>query len=144
MKNDDELLDEVIRHIRSEPVPEMPSLIVGRHITKRQRWYWSTAAACALAASLAGFFYWHSQTSSMHQPRLPDVAQIPSQNAADSETVVGLVDLAQPLAQLEAALDLIDAEVAELRTQASLLDARRRADELMNRYALGSVGSNRH
>ncbi len=143
MKNDDELLDEVIRHLRSEPVPEMPTLLVERRLVKPRRWFWAAATASALAASLVGLLLWRSQTSSTPEPRSPDVAQQPDRDTPASEIVVRAVDLAGPLAQLEADLDSIDAEVAELRRQAGLLDARRRTEELISRHALSSVDANR-
>jgi len=165
MKNDDELLDEVIRYLRSEPAPEMPAVLADRRVVKPRRWFWGAAAAGALAASLVGFLVWLSRTPSAPEPRrpalrsrtpstpepqppaaepalAPALAKQADRDTPESEIVVRGVDLAEPFAQLEANLDSISAEIAELRMQADLLDARRRTEELISRHALTSVDAN--
>ena len=50
------------------------------------------------------------------------------------DVVVRTIDLTSPLAQLETRLDLVDAEIAELRNKAALLEARKMADEMLVQY----------
>lgn len=143
MKNDDELLDEVIRCLKSEPVPEMPAVLADKRVVRPRRWFWRAAAASALATSLLGFLVWHSWTPSTPERHLPALVQQADRDTPKSEIVVRPVDLAEPLVQLEVNLDSMNAEIAELRRQAGLLDARRRTEELISRHALASVDGNR-
>jgi hypothetical protein len=66
-------------------------------------------------------------------PHQGDVTPAIVEDRDDSNVVVLPVDLAAPLVQLEAQLNSMDAEIAELRVKAALLDARRKADELLVR-----------
>lgn len=154
--DEDQLLDQILGHLRSQPVPEMPALPEvggrtsevesGRSKAKRGsgRW-WLAAAAIGLAASLVGVLIWQELSKVRLERGAPEVAVQPlpggDQPAAEPDTLPPTpesppvtrlaVDLAQPLDQLSTGLDAVDAEIAELRTRAALLDARRKADSLL-------------
>lgn len=135
MKNNDELLDKIIGHLKSEPVSETPMVLTATRAAKPRGWLWYAVGASALAASLVGFLLWHSHALQPHDPRLPDVVEQRRTYSHESlDVVVRDVDLTEPLAQLEVKLDLLDAEIAELRSKADLLDAQRMADELLVWY----------
>jgi hypothetical protein len=154
--DEDQLLDQIASHLRSQPVPEMPALpeFGGRtsevssrksEIERRRSGRWWLAAAVALAASLVGVLIWQelskvrlergeSEVAAQplpggDQPR-PETDVLPPTPEPPPVTRLA-VDLAQPLDQLSAGLDAVDAEIAELRTRAALLDARRKADSLL-------------
>jgi hypothetical protein len=161
--DEDQLLDQILGHLRSQPVREMPALpeVPGRmsEVSRRKsevesgrskakrgsgRW-WLAAAAIGLAASLVGVLIWQELSKVRLEREAPEVAlqPLPGGDQPRPETDVLpptpepppvtrlAVDLAQPLDQLSAGLDAVDAEIAELRTRAALLDARRKADSLL-------------
>ena len=132
MKNDDELLDEIIAHLRNEPVPAMPPELAAKRPGNRRNWVWGALGAGALAASLAGFLFWRWQASLSPGEQGPNVVQQRPVDAPgpDDEVVLRDVDLTEPFVKLEEDLDSLDAEIAGLRQQAELLDARRLADAL--------------
>jgi hypothetical protein len=135
MKSDDELLDEIAAYLRTEPVPPMPDVQAPTHVSRPpRRWPWPAVAAAALAASLAGLLWWRSGPAPPAAPRLPEEVHTAPAERGGSGVAVLNVDLAEPLAQIEAGLDSIDAELAQLRRDAELLDARRKADDLLARW----------
>lgn len=134
MKDDNELLDEIIAHLRSEPAPEMPSALTARCTAKPRGRVWLAVGAGALTASLVGILLWRPHALETHNPSLRDVVRESHAVDPESQVVIRTVDLTEPLAQVEANLDLVDAEIAELRSKAALLDARRMADDLLARY----------
>ena len=113
------------------------SLAAGGSAGKRPAWFYAAVAAGALAASLAGLALWRWQAPPPLDSQRPDIVQqhptAPPQPKSD--VAILDVDLSQPLVQIEADLDVLDAEIAELSRQAALLDARRLADELNNLLA---------
>ena len=131
MEHDDELLDQIIGHLRSEPVPVMPANLANNCSKQPRSWTWYAVGASVLAASLAGFLLWHSLDSSTHDRPLPDIAQQQITGIRESKVVVQAIDLTEPLVQLEMKLDSLDAEIAILRRKAELLDAQRVANELL-------------
>jgi hypothetical protein len=161
--DEDKLLDQILGHLRSQPVPEMPALSEvgdrrsevggrksevgsGRSTVGRGsgRW-WLAVAAIGVAASLVGILVWQELSKVRLEHEAPEVAVHPlpggDQELPEVDPLPPMpepapvtrltVDLTQPLDQLSAGLDAVDAEIAELRTRAALLDARRKADSLL-------------
>ncbi|MEX1026944.1 MAG: hypothetical protein WD049_02895 [Candidatus Paceibacterota bacterium] len=134
MNTDEDLLNQITAHLRSESAPEMPAALTTRCTAKPRGWFRYAVGASALAASIVGFLIWRSHASQSVEPRAPTVVQQPREDTQESDVVVRAVDLTEPLARLEANLDSVDAEIAELRSKAALLDAQRMADELLVQY----------
>ena len=133
MKSDDELLDEITAYLRHEQVPEMPQQLMLRRRTRRHGVWWA-AAVGTLAASCGGLLIWRTLPDVHRQSSAPGLAQQAPKAIEKSEVVVLPVDLAAPIGQLEAHLDQFEDELADLRWQASLLEARRKADELLAQF----------
>jgi hypothetical protein len=160
--DEDLLLDQILGHLRSQPVPEMPALTEvgdrrsevggrksevenGRTTVGRGSGRWWLAAVAAIAATLVGVLIWRELGTRRLEHGAPDVAVQPMpgvvQPAPETDTLPPMpkpapvmrlaVDLEQPLDQMSAGLDAVDAEIAELRMRAALLDARRKADALL-------------
>lgn len=141
MKSDDELLDEIAAHLRDERVPPMPDVpLTFPAPAASRRGLWAAVAATALAASIAGLLWWRMPPAELTppgrapggvQPNIVHTNPIPQPSA---NVVRVNVDLAAPLTHLEARLDALDAELAQLRREAELLDARRKADRLLAQW----------
>ncbi len=134
--NDDELLDKILDHLRNEPVPEMPPLAEPASTPWRsrpasRRWTWYVAAAAAIAAVAAGLWVWQLANPPLAprgpEPRLAGPSDTPRPAA---EIVVHDLNPAMHLSQLDQELNHLADEIAALRQQAALLDARQRAQEL--------------
>jgi len=134
MNDDSRLLDEIIVHLRSEQVPEMPTELATSRTSKPRSWPWYLVPIAALAASIVGVLVWYSYAVQSLAPRVPMQVQHPSTDIRESGVIVQTVDLAKPLTQLETNLASMDVEIAELQRKAALLDARRTADELLAQY----------
>ena len=132
MENDnDSLLDRIVIRLRTEAVPEMPEeLATGLGVTDRG-WVWYGVAASAVAASIVALSLWGARRN--EGTVLRDVAKGPHAKT-ESAVVVKKVDLATPLERLKSELIALDAEIHELQGKAMLLDARRKADELLAKF----------
>lgn len=135
MKSDDELLDEVIARFRLEEAPEPPAALfrAAAEMPARIR-IWRLVGAGAIAASVAALLMWRFQAAPVDDPRGPEIARRPVTQNPVARTDAQPVDLTKPFAEMEASLDAVDAEVAALRNEAALLDARRMADEMLAKY----------
>jgi len=132
MENDDDsLLDRIVTRLRTEAVPEMPEeLATGRGVTDRA-WVWYGVAVSAVAASIIALTLWGAR---WHEDKvLRDVAKGPHAKT-ESAVVVKNVDLATPIERLKSELVALDDEIRELQSKAMLLDARRKADELLAKF----------
>ncbi len=134
MEHDDELLDKVIDHLRSEPDPEMPASLTTNCGKQPRHWTWYAVSAGALAASLVGFLLWRSQALPTNNLHLPEIAERQVTDIRETKVVVRAIDLTEPFRQLEVKLDSLDAEIALLQSKAKLLDAQRLANELLVSY----------
>jgi hypothetical protein len=156
------LLDQIASHLRTQPVPEMPAVAEagGRTSAVRgsiQHPWWYVAAAVALAASIAGFLFWRPVgidpsrlgngevvIEQKHDPEVPVQQEQPLPTSEAAPVTQLAVDLQQPLDRLTVGLDAVDREIAELRTPAALLDARRKADALLAHNESNVRGDRRH
>ena len=89
-------------------------------------------AGLALAASI--LLFWRLASFSpdvLPKDSNPIAEESSSESNPDAEIALVPIDLTEPLARLELELDAIDTEIAQLKDKAALLDARRRADELL-------------
>lgn len=134
MNSDDELLDEIAAYLRHEPVPAMPDRLITKSPPSPRGWPRLAAGALALAASLCAILLWRSASEPGTAPQVPSVAQPAQPSPPDTGIVVLDADLVQPLIQIEAGLNWIDVELAQLRRDASRLDARRMADQLLAQF----------
>lgn len=127
----DSLLDRIAARLRTEAVPEMPvELATGRGVRYRA-WVWYGVAAGVLAASIVALSFWVVRRN--EDALLRDVAERPRAKT-DSAVVAQSVDLVAPLERLESDLVALDDEIRELQSKAVLLDARRKADELLAKF----------
>jgi len=118
--DDDHLLDRLTAALRSEAVPEMPLVLAEAGRDQRCEWVVYGLAGGVLAASILVIALWGSQTS--------DAGRVAKKESAVREQAI---EFATPLTQIESKLAEVEAEIRELQTQAALLDARRKADELL-------------
>ncbi len=128
--DDDNLLDQIVARLRTEPVPEMPAELASIERRGDRTWVWYGLAAGALAASIAAMAAWSPQQEERGDARV--VAR--PRAKSDSEVAVQAVDLSAPFKQIESQLDGLGEEIRELKAQAALVDARRKADELLARF----------
>jgi hypothetical protein len=134
MNDNDELLDRIIARLRSESVPAMPAEFTPRRAVQSPRLIRYAAAAGVVAASILGYVVMHLQAPKSGEPPAPFVADDSLVERIESGVVVKPVDLTAPLAELEAGLASMDAQIDELRKQAALLDARRRANAMLAQH----------
>lgn len=140
----DELLDQVIARLRNEPVPEMPGELTLAPPLAARRWKRHASIVSGLAASLliATWWRWSAEQGPEQQgpgAPAPAVVQRAETDPREPLVVVRTIDLAEPLTRLEAKLTAIDAEIVALRRRAALLDARRKAEELVAHYQAGAA-----
>lgn len=137
--NDDELLDLVIARLRNESVPEMPGELTLAPPFAARRWKRYASITGGLAASLLIATWWRWSAEQGPGAPVPAVVQRSETDARDPIVVVRTIDLAEPLTRLETGLTVIDAEIVALRRRAALLDARRKAEELVAHYQAGAA-----
>ncbi len=141
-RDEDRQLDDLIEYLRNEPVPEMPAELTGRPELQPSFRLAPWAVAVVLAASvllmLPRFDPSRSDASrsdsggkGANRADGDQMQTVDEPLVFESEVVVLPVDLSDSMTDLEIRLDLVDEEVAELRLKASLLDARRLADQLL-------------
>ena len=129
--DDDILLDRIASYLKMEAVPEMPvELSTARGTRRRLRVRYGVAAG-ALAASIVAVSLWGLRRSEEARP-----LEVAEQRRARAESAVMLqaVDLTAPFKRIEAGFTAIDDEIRELQSKAALLDARKKADELLARF----------
>lgn len=134
MTRDDDLLDKITAHLRSEPVPEMPKQLLSRGTYRTPSWWQVAAASLAVAASIGGLLWLLLPPRPSLRPISPDVVQLTHPAENETPVIAVRIDLVAPLVELDAQLVQIESEIAELREMASLLDARHKADELLAQY----------
>ncbi len=127
----DNLLDKIAARLRMEAVPEMPVELASSKKRGNPAWVWYGLAAGALAASMAATTAWGPrQNEQKGEPRVAEQ----SRAKTDSSVVRQVVDFAAPLTEIESKLDGLDEEIRELKAKAALVDARKKADELLARF----------
>ena len=128
--DDDALLDKITAKLRTESVPEMPVELASNEKRDKRTWIWYGLAAGALAASIAALAVWPPRHEERASARVVERQRLKS----DSAVVVQVVDLTESLQRIESTLNGLGEEIRELKVRATLLDARRKADELLAKF----------
>jgi len=129
--DDDSLLDSIAAYLRREAAPEMPAELLAARGAGSRSWVWCGAAASVLAASIVAISLWGLQRTNDARPH-----EVAEQRRAKTESaaVMQAVDLAASLKRIESGFSALDVEIRELQRKALLLDARRKADELLAKF----------
>jgi len=143
------LLDRITQQLREQPIPAMPAhrehwtpesaVAEQKHRQARRLIACSIAMAAALLLMLgAAYWGWSVKSQTLI---VEDDAAIESESADNVQTLA--VVLTERLDEMQHGLDELDGEIAELKRQAELLDARRKVESLLNAMVNsdGSVGT---
>lgn len=139
-----DLLDRITQQLREQSIPPLPERC--QHWTpepalaERKRLRGSRLVACWIAAALLlmlGAVYWNWPVESP-EIIVEDDSKTELKTADNVQTVA--IVLTERLDEMRHGLDELDGEIAELKRQAALLDARRKAESMLNAMA-NSKGS---
>ncbi len=148
-----DLLDQLTQHLREQPIPPLPPqciqwsppTVAARRDTLRDGRLsagWLVASVAALLLMAVGATYWAGRSNqvpmlreSMVMERRPDEAE----GVAIVRDSMAVLDAR--FEAMQRGLDELDDEIAVLKHSAQLLDARRKAEALLN--AMANIGDAR-
>lgn len=140
--NDDDLLEIAIGHLKNMSIPEMPQQHEKQLLQKQsppKRWRLIAAGLIAIAASglIAVFAFQQERIPEDNQPKpgiiakaAPEIIEIGSQNPNES------------LDSYITQLNQLEQEIVHLKEKAKLLDARRKAEQLVLLYDSTKLANN--
>lgn len=143
-----DLLDRITQQLREQPIPPLSEdcqhWTPESALADQKRLRGSRLVACWIAVAAAlllmlGAVYWSWSVESQ-EIVVEDDTKIESESADNVQTMA--IVLTERLDEMQHGLDELDGEIAELKRQAALLDARRKAESLLNAMA-DSAGSMR-
>lgn len=140
-QSNDDLLNRLVGELRSQPVPPLPEKLRGwspdKAVSPKSNGVakWLVLAAVAASVCLAvGVTCWRLWPTKPAEPNIVEKSQQQGVEGIADATIVSAISVENELAAIESGLNDIDAEIASLKQQAKLLDARRKAGELMDSF----------